>query len=211
VVNGKVLPDPLPPYPCLTAVRPPRRLVGARVGETLSLSGTNLDGDSVQALVMTSRWAQPVTLAAQRVSSSEVAVTLPAKDPAWFAGQYAVSAVFRQGLQPRATNELPWSLSPRIDNIVPPNPQRDKNGQAAFKVMCSPAVGIDQRASILLAGRELVLPPRAAAQQSLDVAVGDVPAGAYPIRLRVDGVDSEMVDRSVSPPVFDATQVVTIR
>jgi hypothetical protein len=30
------------------------------------------------------------------------------------------------------------------------------------------------------------------------------------VRLRVDGVDSLLVDRSVSPPVFDTSQKVTV-
>jgi hypothetical protein len=34
--------------------------------------------------------------------------------------------------------------------------------------------------------------------------------GVYFVRLRVDGVDSLLVDRSVKPPVFDSTQRVTI-
>ena len=34
--------------------------------------------------------------------------------------------------------------------------------------------------------------------------------GPYYVRLRVDGVDSQLVIRTVTPPVFDATQRVTI-
>jgi hypothetical protein len=37
-----------------------------------------------------------------------------------------------------------------------------------------------------------------------------VPAGEYLTRLRIDGVDSQLVDRSVTPPVFDNTQLVTV-
>ena len=35
-------------------------------------------------------------------------------------------------------------------------------------------------------------------------------AGPYYVRLRVDGVDSKRVNRSVTPPMFDPTQRVTI-
>jgi hypothetical protein len=35
-------------------------------------------------------------------------------------------------------------------------------------------------------------------------------AGDYWTRLRVDGIDSMLVDRSKTPPVFDPTQKVTV-
>jgi hypothetical protein len=35
-------------------------------------------------------------------------------------------------------------------------------------------------------------------------------AGTYYVRLRVDGVDSFLINRSLNPPQFDATQKVTI-
>jgi hypothetical protein len=40
--------------------------------------------------------------------------------------------------------------------------------------------------------------------------VPSVAAGEYFARLRIDGVDSFLVDHSVSPPVFDQTQKVTV-
>jgi hypothetical protein len=40
--------------------------------------------------------------------------------------------------------------------------------------------------------------------------VPGAPAGEHWLRLRVDGVDSVLVDRSVTPPVYDDTQKVTI-
>jgi hypothetical protein len=40
--------------------------------------------------------------------------------------------------------------------------------------------------------------------------VPDAPLGAHLTRVRVDGVDSLLVDRSVTPPRFDETQKVTV-
>ena len=36
---------------------------------------------------------------------------------------------------------------------------------------------------------------------------GDVPAGGYRVRLRVDGADSVHVDRTTTPPSFNAPSV----
>jgi hypothetical protein len=48
------------------------------------------------------------------------------------------------------------------------------------------------------------------AATALDFQVDDVLPGEYWLRLRVDGVDSLLVDRTVTPPVFDPSQKVTI-
>jgi hypothetical protein len=37
-----------------------------------------------------------------------------------------------------------------------------------------------------------------------------IPPGEYWVRLRIDGVDSQLVNRAVSPPVFFNNQKVTI-
>jgi hypothetical protein len=42
------------------------------------------------------------------------------------------------------------------------------------------------------------------------VVVGDVPAAEPLVRLRIEGVDSLLVNRAVDPPEFDDTQKVTI-
>ena len=34
--------------------------------------------------------------------------------------------------------------------------------------------------------------------------------GTYPVRLRVDGVDSLLIDATTVPPVYDPSQVVVI-
>jgi hypothetical protein len=45
---------------------------------------------------------------------------------------------------------------------------------------------------------------------TLDFTIVDAPPGDHLVRVRVDGVDSQVIDRTVVPPVFDATQLVTI-
>ena len=37
-----------------------------------------------------------------------------------------------------------------------------------------------------------------------------LPAGSQPSRLRIDGVDSWLIDRTQTPPVFDASQAITV-
>jgi hypothetical protein len=44
----------------------------------------------------------------------------------------------------------------------------------------------------------------------LTFPTAELAAGDYWARLRVDGVDSLLVDRTQTPPVFDSTQKVTL-
>jgi hypothetical protein len=50
----------------------------------------------------------------------------------------------------------------------------------------------------------------AAAAGTLPFPISGAQAGTHFIRLRVDGADSLLVDRSVDPPAFDQSQQVQI-
>jgi hypothetical protein len=69
---------------------------------------------------------------------------------------------------------------------------------------------------LLLGDRQLERAPIAAATDAagtdpLVFKSTTVPAGDYLVRLRVDGVDSHLiVDRTETPPVFDATQRLVV-
>ena len=45
---------------------------------------------------------------------------------------------------------------------------------------------------------------------TLNFNIETMPPGEYFLRLRVHGVDSLLVDSSVTPPVFDSSQKVTL-
>jgi hypothetical protein len=108
------------------------------------------------------------------------------------------------------TNQLPFSLAPAITSPLPLNAARDGNGNARIRLTCTPQVRPDQRASLLLGDREVLAAPHPNLTDTLDFVVTAAAPGEYWLRLRVDGVDSVLVDRSVTPPRFDPTQKVTI-
>jgi hypothetical protein len=201
----------VPPYPALTAINPPNQQLGVRLGETLTLSGTLLDGERVEAQFMTSRWTEPVTLTAVGISDTEATVTIPAGDrTAWPAGAYTVAAIIRKGVQSYVTNALPVCLSPKLDSITPPSLTHDQNGQIILNVIFTPHVWAEQRVSLLLGEQESVAPPRNSKVPTLRFTFTDAPSGPQYVRLRVDGVDSEFINRAASPPVFDDTQRVIL-
>src|SRR3546814_5328425 len=99
-------------------------------------------------------------------------------------------------------------LAPRMMTIVPSL----AGGVTTFTVTCSPRVANTQKAVLIVGDREIPAEPLV---DPLNATLafrsgGFVSADVFWVRLRVDGIESILVDRSVTPPAFDATQEVTI-
>mgnify|MGYP007128296973 CR=1 FL=1 len=76
-----------------------------------------------------------------------------------------------------------------------------------------------QRVELALGGSLATAPPREAPEASATFRFGDLPAGSYPLRLRVEGTESWLVIREVAPqppdfapepPVLDPGQTVLV-
>jgi hypothetical protein len=197
-------------------VTAPNQQEAVHLGETLTFTGHHLEGDSVIARFRHPRLDDPLDVGALPGSTGttvQVPVEIaPATDAAtWPAGHYLVSLVVRRAGEPdRSTNELPVALAPRITSALPATVARDAGGDATVTLTVAPEVRTSQRASLLLGGREVPADAHTAQTASLDFTIVDAPPGDHLVRVRVDGVDSQIVDRTVSPPVFDTTQQVTI-
>lgn len=205
-------PDLTPPFPTLERVLPPNQQPSARLGDILTIQGHHLDGDSVIVRFVNPRLTAPIEIAPlPGGTAKEMTVQLPNDPTHWPAGFYTLAAVISRAGEPdRTTNELPFSLAPRILTVAPNPAARDANGNVTLALTCSPEVQPAQRAALLLGDREILAQPHPAQTDTLTFVVKAAPAGEHYVRLRVDGVDSLLVDRTVTPPVFDVTQKVTI-
>lgn len=206
-------PDLIPPFPTLEAVIPPNQQPSARLGDVLTIQGHHLEGDNVVVRFANPRLADDIAVAPQPGrTATEMTVQLPDAPANWIAGLYTLSAVISRAGEPdRTTNELPLSLAPRILNIAPNPAPRDADDNVELTLTFSPQVRPGQRAALLLGDREILSKPHDAQTDTLEVLITDAAIGEHFIRLRIDGVDSLLVDRSVTPPVFDPTQKVTIQ
>ena len=111
----------------------------------------------------------------------------------------------------KTTNALPLLLAPKITTEpMPTSAERDENGTATLELECSPEVRPEQRVSLFLADREVFAEAHEEPTSRLTFVIRNAPVGTHRLRLRVDGVDSLLVDRSTWPPKFDETQKVTI-
>ena len=202
-----------PPFPALTGTSLPEARLAAHLGDTVGLAGRHLDGTGHAVVLSHARLDAEHAVAPDAVTTSEVTVTVPAGAPAdWPAGLYEARVTLTAGGREVSTNALPLALAPVMDVAgitvtLAPGPD---GPTAMIEVPVEPDVWPAQEASLVVGSREVRAEARTAVADVLTFVMEDAETGTFPIRLRVGGVESVLIDRTVSPPEFDATQQVTI-
>jgi hypothetical protein len=200
-----VTPDLVPPQPTIQAVLPANDQPAMRLVETIVLQGHHLDGSGREVMLNNDRFRIEETLAASGPNLADrMEFSVPSARAADFpVGVYAIRArVTRPGESlPRETNRLAAVLAPEITNL-PQTVARDGGGTVQISIDFTPELRPGQRVSLLLGQREI--PPQGftAPIASLDFVVEDAALGDHLARLRIDGVESPIVDRSTAPPTF---------
>lgn len=209
---------PPPPFATLTGVELPHDQPGARLGEEVTLDGYNLGGTAPAAILSTPLRTVPAMLPVVVTADGRTAtLTLPddaAAQPAWPAGVYSVSET-PTGVPAAATSALTFALAPRVTKITPAIPVGGKakvgaGGTLGLTVDVSPQVWPAQRLTLLVGSIAIDAGPRPGKVGSFAFAVPSAPLGVQYVRVRVDGVDSLIIDYAASPPAFDATQSIEV-
>lgn len=206
-----VQPHLMSPYPALEDILIPGSKTGAFPGDQLTLKGANLDGDSVHVQFIHPQLEDPLQLSPEGSASAQsLDIILPDLPQVWPAGLYRVSVVVTTGDDIRSTNQFPMMLLHQVTSKTfspasPPAP-----GSYHASIDCKPQVLPGQSASLLLGDREFFADAHPNPTGTLTFQLSEVEDGDYYLRLRIDGVDSLLIDRSVSPPVFYANQKVTL-
>jgi hypothetical protein len=219
----------LMPPPVLEAIRMPGGQLSAKLGDEVILEGLNLSGSNLKVLISSVRAfiqpapppnepalpPQPVERELQVVQSADdkITVKIPNEPTALPAGYYQLSVSLRKGEEvfDRRTNTLALPLAPQINKpTLPANVLRDNLGTATLQVEPLPQVFPEQRAALLLGELEVAAEPRKLKTDRLIFTLRHAHPGTFLVRLRVDGVDSLLIDFTKTPPFFDQTQTVTI-
>ena len=202
------------PFPHLASVHaraedqpgPPALLPGA----ALLLTGSGLAGTPTRVT-----WRQPATGMthdggeASNVTPARAATTVPDAPAEFPAGVWAISVLV--GTADRGTlqsNELPVAVAPVLEAPAPA--RLDAQGVAHVQVHVRPLVQPRQQALLLVGDHVFPVAPRAAATGVLPVEVRGLQPGVYPLRLRVDGVDSLIATWSGTSWELDPGQVLTL-
>jgi hypothetical protein len=204
-----------PPYPTVHQVLPQHEQPAARLGEPLRLRGHHLDGSQIRVRFAHPLLAQPHEVAvADNADPHELTVPLPGDAQArrdWPAGVWALSVSLRSPGDPVARRGpvAPMLLAP-VPNLPPTAVQRGGDGSVRVDLVVSPRIRAGQTIQLGLGTVEVtgVLP--ANPDDPIRFVFPPLSAGVHRIRVRVDGVESILVDRSVQPPTFVADQTVTV-
>ncbi|HEY0395142.1 MAG TPA: DUF4255 domain-containing protein [Candidatus Elarobacter sp.] len=197
-----------PPLPQLFAADPPNAQPAVRLGEKLTFTGLHLDGANAGVRFSHALWSAPVELAPDvaTATATSLVVTIPNDPAAWPAGFYTAELLVQRTGETfrRVTNQLGFALAPSFTLV------QDLAHPTNFTATVTPQVRAEQRATLILGDREIGADaPRPAALDTLTFTAALDP-GLYWSRLRVDGVDSLLVDRTTAPPAFDPSQQVTV-
>lgn len=206
----EVLPDLLPPLPMLTAAVPPARQPVAVIGDTITLQGHHLEGSNREVLLMNDRFAIERTIPALPPSSPAVGAdvliefSLANQAAALPVGVYRAAArLVRPGeSDPRETNRIALTLAPEITNL-PLTVTRAGNGSASFTIEFTPMLREGQSA-VLALGQSEYLPQAITGSpaKELSFVIPDAPPGSHLVRLRIDGIESPIIDLSAEPPAI---------
>lgn len=213
------------PFPTLSGVRSEASelLPAMRLGDNLLISGAQLDDSGSITAVLENSRAQLTREIDPIVadSPSQLTVHIPsiAEDAdamhEWAIGLYNVRLrVSRPDLPEWTTNNVAIALAPLIQvsplNAVP--------GNVNLTVTCTPRLLPEQetKASLIFGNRAIL--PTSVTQggltdpTTLNFTIPAVIAGPYPVRLRVEGIDSLPITITGSPAVidFDPQQTVIV-
>lgn len=214
------VPSLIPPFPGLddltlpTANQPAARLAytdsanpaNSKPADAITFVGHDLIG--TLTVQLTHRLvANPFDSAPAWITNATangLTLTLPDQPGTWPAGMYQVSAtVIDAGGNARATNVMSLPVAPRIVGVAPASPITPAaDGSVSLAVTVSPPVWAAQRVSLLVGSTELLADPHPTNTSNLTFTVV-MPAGQYWLRLRVDGVDSFIINYAANPIAYD--------
>jgi hypothetical protein len=189
----------LPPLPTIESVVSSDRQPAARVGSTLTISGHHLDGASRTVTFSNTRLAveQEVPASAGN-SSSSLQVVVPNLP----VGTYQVRVDLEQLTERRTSNELAVVIGPQITTPLPTSVARDASGVARITLTCQPSIRAEQQGSLILGTRSVAAQPRSDVTDTVVFVVDAATPGRELVRIRVDGIESPLIDRLATPPAF---------
>ena len=199
--GGVVQADLLPPLPGIQSVVAAGGQPAATVGAVVELTGHHFDGTDPTILLSNSRFEiNQAVPAAGGGNSTKASFTVPSVPVGLY--QLALQVIRPGESTPRTSNTVALVIGPEITTAMPIAVVRDGSGVATIVLSVLPQIQPGQSVSLLVGTQEVPLGPITAATGMLTVSVADAQAGEFLLRVRVDGIDSPIIDRSAVPPAF---------
>jgi len=200
-----------PPFAELESIVLPHSQIAALLGDTLTLRGHDLDGTSLTLLLSNPQQDVHQTITGAMGASATSVQFILTPDPVNYpAGNYLASLQLVKNGVTVVTNTLPLAIAPSLSGL-PASVALGADGNANITVNCAPQVRPTQNVTLILGDVQTRATPFTVATPNPSFVVAGLVRGAtYAVRLRVDGVDSNLIDRDQSPPTFFASQQLTV-
>ena len=200
-IGVAVRPNLLPPVPTLEHVTPDT----VPAGGSIELTGHDLGSDTIR-LQFTHRLADAVvTPPLPAPGGGAFTAVLPSGVPA---GIVTVAALIPGHKDP--TNRLPLMVRPTVTTRpLPLAATRTPTGKVTLTVDVTPSVLAGQDAFLLVSGAPVRAEAFAGASTNTLTFGFVADAGSYPMRLRVDGVDSKLI-ADTTLPSYDLSQRLVV-
>lgn len=204
-----VEPD-LTPFPIITAVIPPLSQPAARLGQSVTVQGHRLVTATGVVLTNSLRGIQQ-TIAPTATANASIRFTPPLLNAPGelAAGIYDLAVQVVPPTGPTTTNSLPFAIAPNIDTWAP---GVIASGNTQVTVPCSPFVRPGQQVFLIIGDQLTVADPFTAPTNAPSFTYPNLQPtnGFVRARLRVDGIESRIVDRTTTPPTFAGPQVKVV-
>ena len=202
--NLTVQPNLLSPSPTLSVVTLPGGQPAASPGDTATVTGANLSGTTGVTLINAQLGIEQTLPLSGAARNSSIQFVIPntgsPADPP--AGVYLLSA---QAAGEISSNGLPLAIAPKILSALPAT----VGHSGTLGLTCAPYLRVGQQVSLLIGGQEALVtsftPPTNT--PSFDLSTLEPTAASLPVRLRVDGIDSPIIDMTKTPPAYSGTLV----
>jgi hypothetical protein len=206
-----VEPD-LTPFPNIIAVIPPGGQPAAALGDIITVTGghlLNATGVVLNNALRGIRQTRPLPSPATNNSLQFQPPNLGAPGEL-AAGIYDLSVQVPIAAGPITTNSLAFAIRPSIDTWAPGGPIA--SGNTTLTVPCSPFLRPGQEVFLIIgdqltAANAFTAPTNSPSFTYLNLHPTGGPVRA---RIRVDGIESRIVDRTTTPPSFTGPQVQVV-
>jgi hypothetical protein len=207
-----VTPGLVPPYPTLESALVDAHATPStlQLDDVVKVSGHHLAGTARSVVLRNDRFAVQQQIAvADGTDEASFVFNVPNHPVELPVGLYQLELrVLRAGeANPRTSNPLPVALAPAITFPPIAMTRGTVNGVAnvlSLRIGCKPEMRVGQKVTLLMDTREAPAQPFVANTATLDFQFADAPpAGGTPLlRLKVDGIESLVVNRGARPPEF---------
>jgi hypothetical protein len=195
------------PLAAITLIIPAAGQPAATLNTTVTVQGNHLTGATGVVLSNSLRGVNQ-TLVPTVLSDISLAFTPPdlGVPTELAAGIYDISVQVPSMATTITTNSLPFAVAPEI---LAGAPTALASGNTTVTVPCRPFLRPGQQVSLIIGDQQAAANPFTVATSSPSFTYPNLQPtnGAVPLRLRVDGIDSPIINMTSTPPAFTGPTV----